>query len=411
MPDKKIRIQNTETFISLKKTIESFDTCIKKRTRIEINDEFIIKNEHSTILEFMEKEIENDEETIKVNLINFGSKNNNLITSNKENYTVKGISRDIFIIFQGWKKVLTEVNLNCPVLNSIEKICEIFNLKVSSFNENGFLYFNNGELIDEFDKNWEEFDINEENEISVEIIENGIISYEKNIKIIIIFNEKKYEIENPSKKVKIIDIKEELSKIYGVEISKQILCLINKTNDLNKEKYVILLDEKLLNDLIIIEKNKSEIILEIHLKIKRFVKIKFLKENLNFICWNNENIEENQRLFSYKMLKENNTIVDEQLWFNENEEEFIKEKFLDDYKFNEINIKFKIDMHIFYEKEFFRFKSLDSHTKVSYIKFLLCKNFRLTIPENNQILFLDQKKISDNKTIEDYLKVFTFNFY
>ena len=215
-----------------------------------------------------------------------------------------------------------------------------------------------------------------------------------------IIQEKTVEFKNPLKNTSIEEIKQFIFYNYKVSFNNQILYLSNKNNKNSNEK-INLKEGKLIKDYI--DSDKKENNLFIHLKEKKIIKLILLNKKIDFECWANEKVEILQDLF-FEFIKLDGFFINKnQIWITNNNEEIEKDRKLEEYSFQSIIVKFKIEAMIFYEGNSYSIKNLDWNTEISEIKSILCRGHNLTIPESSQDVLFKERSLKNNEKIYNFL--------
>ena len=319
------------------------------------------------------------------------------------------IKKEINFKFQDSSIIIKNINFKKPIKNIFNELSREFNFDEDHFMLNAKLYINTGDHLEseDFNEVWSKLDIDFENANEIKIIENKKYPLKRNkvLKITTIDNSgRKFEFENPLKTTSIQEIKKFIYERYGIPYKNQILYLSNEINKKNDFK-IILNEDKLIQDYINDDfKGGNNLI--IHLKESKIIKLILLKKVFEFESWANEKVEILQELF-FEFLKNNHDININrcQIWIINKNEEIDRGAKLEDYNFTKINVKFKIEVEIFYEDKHFEINSLDLNTKISKIKLILCNKHNFSIPENHQNLFFEGSLLKNYEKISDFLDV------
>ena len=401
---KNIKIYLKETFVDLKqKAIENLNIEFSGKSKFVINN-VIVEDEKISILDFLEKEFkEEDEEPLIINI-----KENHKNKESKKIKIQKGeILKDIEIDFRKQREIIKDIDFNALIIEGIIKICKQLNLNLQSFVENTTLYvLNSGEFIEKNNfksETWIDLEIDQDEDNVIEIKEKNPISFNKILIVNIIYNGAKYKYEKCCNNTKISDIMEYIHVIAKLTLDQQILILFDDEN------FTTLDSEKIIEDYI--DKEKIENNLEIHLKEKKMIKLSFLKKDFEFKSWAREPVSVLKPFVSMFLKEKKNFYVGEQIWYTENGIIIGNEDKLEDYEFRKIIIRIKLCIDIYYERQVFRLKDIDSNIKILQIKNLLRKEHNLAIPTENQLLTLEEVKLSDNQLLEEYFTVKFFEIF
>ena len=177
-------------------------------------------------------------------------------------------------------------------------------------------------------------------------------------------------------------------------------------NDYEEDKFLIeikILPNLQNNDSEINEESKEEILI----KKEKILKIRLFKIELDFECDISIIVENLQQKLKEDLFKNENTkICNQQKWLSEQNVEIDKNKALLDYEFSKIIVSFNLNISVLFDNKTIELENLDPKIKIYEIKNKIKnKNPDLESLIDNQNLYLNEKKMSNNKSIEDYLKV------